>query len=90
MSNSAVTTYWLTCVGELPVMAPIVALDAGTVAGGTAGVALELSVKVTVRLFVPCGAEEGDTLWIPLVTIVWPKADAAIQPASKLMIRVFM
>jgi hypothetical protein len=61
-----------------------------TVAAGTGGTRPELKLNVTANPLVPCGAEAGDTLAMPLVTVVWPNADpAAAQARSKIPVVAF-
>jgi hypothetical protein len=67
ISKTAVTVYWLLCVMDDPLIVPMVALAAGTPAGGGAGVS-ESSVKVTVTDVAPCVAELGFTpvIWFAI------------------------
>ena len=66
MLNTAVTVVWLGCASAVAAIVPMVALVTGTPAPGGGGVAFK--VNVTAKLFVPCGAELGVTVWIRLVT----------------------
>lgn len=74
MVNWAVTTYWLTCAAKLPEMLLIITLDGGTLLGGAGGAALGSRLNVTSNPLTPCVADVGDTLRIPLVTVVSPNA----------------